>query len=491
MEQSGTPIADYGHMSPEPRLRLQLLTVAVLLLAGTWPAPPGAVTVPVRAEQEAGRSRPTTTATLGAIETALSTTVRPAPNRKELDSFLPSGRGTFRFPPPYNTTGYRLTQPSDCGGKDCVNSVGYSYWRNMNNSAGAPTVLAILTLNRDRGGSGPTLFEINKETGAVTNRGALFTSGDARSGATGEGWYFSATLPTTIYIPEPTRLTRYDVKTHASATVFDVGDTDVFGSNRGIWQVQSSNDDTVHSFSVTDRRDDSRLGCGVYNEGTRQFAFFPRVRSADDFDECQIDKSGRWLLIKEQVDGRAGEDNRIIDLATGAETLLIDEDGAGGHSDMGFGMMVAADNWYPPASAWRLWTFGTRPLGPKTVVYRDVNWDSGSVQHVSWENARPGDAENQIVCGSRVTRDHGPRSGEVICFQLDGSLRTVAIAPVMTDLDAAGGGGDEYTKLPKGNLDPTGEYFIWTSNMDGSRLDAFVVKVPVESIIRRRAAPRE
>jgi hypothetical protein len=33
------------------------------------------------------------------------------------------------------------------------------------------------------------------------------------------------------------------------------------------------------------------------------------------------------------------------------------------------------------------------------------------------------------------------------------------VAPVMTDLNA-GGGGDDYAKAPKGNLDITGRYFI-------------------------------
>src|SRR5213592_4452921 len=47
----------------------------------------------------------------------------------------------------------------------------------------------------------------------------------------------------------------------------------------------------------------------------------------------------------------------------------------------------------------------------------------------------------------------------------------------MTDLDAPGGGGD-YEKAPKGNLDATGQYFIWTTNLGGNRLDAFIVKIP-------------
>src|SRR5581483_501057 len=34
-----------------------------------------------------------------------------------------------------------------------------------------------------------------------------------------------------------------------------------------------------------------------------------------------------------------------------------------------------------------------------------------------------------------------------------------------------------------GNLDVTGKYFIWTSNMYGNRLDAFIVKVPSQLLV--------
>jgi hypothetical protein len=53
---------------------------------------------------------------------------------------------------------------------------------------------------------------------------------------------------------------------------------------------------------------------------------------------------------------------------------------------------------------------------------------------------------------------------------------------VMTDLYASGGGTDDYAKRPKGNLDVTGRYFIWTTNLAGNRLDAFIVKIPTSTI---------
>jgi hypothetical protein len=78
---------------------------------------------------------------------------------------------------------------------------------------------------------------------------------------------------------------------------------------------------------------------------------------------------------------------------------------------------------------------------------------------------------------------------EIVCFPLDsarnadGSLSVLVVAQVLTDLDAPGGGdvdGDDYEQTPKGNLDVTGRYFLWTTNLGGGRLDAVLVKIPAE-----------
>ena len=79
------------------------------------------------------------------------------------------------------------------------------------------------------------------------------------------------------------------------------------------------------------------------------------------------------------------------------------------------------------------------------------------MNHVSRANAVPGWPASQYACGSNVSRTNGPRANEIVCFRLDGSLKAVVVAPAMTDLDAPGGGND-YAKYPKGNLDGTGQY---------------------------------
>jgi hypothetical protein len=254
--------------------------------------------------------------------------------------------------------------------------------------------------------------------------------------------------------------------------VFDV--TALLGSGYYLWQLHSSANDRVHSATVRDNASYAMLGCIVYMEETGQHKYYP---SQGDFDECQVDKSGNWLLIKENLDGQDGEDNRIINLQTGHERILLDRDGAAGHSDMGFGYMVAADNWANDANTQKLWDF-TADVLEGTTVYHNANWDVAAPAHVSHSNANAGTPPGQqFACGSSVNRTNRAHANEVICFQLDGSDEALVVAPVMTNLDAAGG-GDDYAKAPKGNLDVTGQYFIWTSNVSGSRLDAFLVKVP-------------
>jgi hypothetical protein len=416
-------------------------------------------------------------ATGGFVEPATSTSVRAPMTASQIQSLLPA-RGAFVFPAPYLTQGVRLTNATDCGGSDCVNYVGYSYWRNTNAHVGSGTMYIFVTLDRARGGGGPTLFSLDKASGAVTKAGPLFGASSALSWATGEGWYFSGTRPTALYVNDGPALKRYDVLSKVSETVFDVStQPGLFGANRMIWQLHSASDDRVHSATLKDGSTYADLGCLAYREDMKQFSYYPIRSTSSSYDECQIDKSGRWLLIKENVDGLSGEDNRIIDLSSGTESTLLDQNGAAGHSDSGDGYMVAADNWDSHPNAIKLWKFGQNPLQGR-LVYHNMDWNVQAPNHVSHANGKPGVApEQQYVCGSGANRTNSNRANEIICFPLDGSLRVLVVAPVMTDLNATGG-GDDYSKAPKGNIDVTGQYFIWTSNMGGNRLDAFLVRVP-------------
>ena len=432
----------------------------------------------------------------GLLEKAGSPQLRPRFTRAEIDAFLPPGgaKGKFTFPSPYNTVGIRLTNASDCdGGQDCVWYVGYSYWRNMNNHVASADMLILLGMDRNRGGGGPTLIRYNKVTDEVQNTGPLFDPSSPYSYSTGEGWYFSGSRPTALYtfLIGSTQLRRYDVITRQ----FDLMPAmDLAQCRRPavcpaaaafIFQPHSSDDDRVHSATVQDAAY-QRLGCVVYREATRKFAFYPPPEGYG-LDECQIDKSGRWLMLLETTTG-GSVSNRIIDLRNGSATRIDDAQGALGHLDMGFGYAVGADNWNPLPNATILLKFPvtstTRPIGP--AVHFNKRWDIVAANHVAHGNASAAlPPESQYACGSNASRTTD-MADEIVCFPLnsnrntDGSLDVLVVGQVLTDLDAPGGdlSGDDYAQLPKGNLDVSGNYFIWTTNLGGDRLDAFLVKVP-------------
>jgi hypothetical protein len=356
-----------------------------------------------------------------------------------------------------------------------VAPVGYSYWRNSNAHEGSNDMWIFLSLSQQKGGPGPTLFRLDKATDTITKVGPLFPDTSRFSGRSGDGWYFSASRTNQLYINDGPKLLRYDVTTHDFETVFDV--TEQFGGNREVWQMHSSNNDLVHSATLRAKGTGSFLGCLVFSEATGQFSYFPKRGT---FDECHIDKSGNYLMILDNIDGRNGSENIIVDLQTGVQTVINDENGGVGHADMGYNYVVGADGYNALPNAFITWSFAPSLLkGP--AVFHSSSSKIPRVNHVSHQNAKSGlPMHQQFACGSSA--DKGAAQNEILCFLLDGTQRELVVAPVMTDLNASGG-GTEYYKLPKGNLDVSGQYFIWTTNIGGNRIDAFLVKVPAQLLL--------
>src|SRR6185295_4995965 len=239
--------------------------------------------------------------------------------RGPFDAFLPA-RGGFSFPSPYGTHGIRLTNASDCGGADCVIALSPDSGRHINNHRGRDSMLVFLGLR----GLGPTLFRYDKVTDRVVNLGPLFEPSSPFSSASGDGWYFSGRQPALLYVigAHSPRLERYDVRARSLETVFDASAQ--FGSGTYIGNARSSDDDNVHSATLRDRSSHAILGCLAYREDTRRFFYYP---ATEDFAECRVDRSGRWLRVEEELDGRPGRDELLVDLETGAETTTGDAAG--------------------------------------------------------------------------------------------------------------------------------------------------------------------
>ena len=389
---------------------------------------------------------PTPASGLGLVEHAALTAVRSRLSRAEIATFVPESPGAFRFPRPYGTRGIRLTSAND----GVILPVGYSYWSQINNHAGRGELLVFL----GTGAGQPILLQVDKSSGVVTNRGPI---GDLRG--TGEGWYFSATRPTTLYTYGDASLVRYDVDTNQREVVFALDPGLI------LWQMCSSDDDQVHAGTYRQLPGYTDLGCCVYRNG--KLSLYPK---RDGYDECQLDKSGRWLIIKE---GAGGGDNRVIDLETGEERTIHNADGAVGHSDTGAGFVAGEDDQHEPGAlvTWDL----AQPFTPENrhLHYHLTQWvDSKGVGiglgHVAVRGNR--------ALVSHAHREDIPRINELGVVTLDGSRQIRLIAPNLMDVD--GGGGDDYAKQVKANWDPTGQYACWTANAGTDRLDAFLVEVP-------------
>lgn len=433
----------------------------------------------------------------GLLEKSGSPARRPRFTRAEIEGFLPPGgaTGRFAFPAPYHTEGIRLTNAEMCGGSDCLWPVGYSYWRNINNHAGSTSMLIVVGTDANRGGQGPLLLRYNKVNDEVTNLGPLFPPDSPFHQSTGEGWYFSGTQPHALYtsLPGWTELRRYDVieRRFESTPALDLvrcRENVCPAEAISITQPHSSDDDRTHSATVQNTAWE-RIGCVVARD--RRYSYYAPAPGYT-FDECHVDKSGRWLVFVESA-ASGSRLNRIVDLRNGRITVLRDVDGALGHLDLGHGYAVGADTFNPMPNATILLKFPltstSRPVGP--VVHYNKGWDIVAANHVAHGNAVAGAAEDQYACGSNASRV-ADMADEIVCFSLDsgrntdGSLDVLVVGQVMTDLDALGGGdgsGSDYGKLPKGNLDVTGRYFLWTTNFGGNRLDAVLVKVPAERLV--------
>lgn len=413
---------------------------------------------------------------------AAETVARARLTQTEIDAFMPSTAGPLMFPSPYNTEGWRLTDAT----MGVVTPHDYAYWRVTNNHVNSNEMKIMVRLEEANGG--PSIITLNKLTSEISAPEPIFDVGQQFRNPTAFGnAYFSGTDPNKIFWAYEGGFNYVDVSTLPlqNSDVVEVFSADTISPGYKLFQSSSANDDSVHEMTYLDGSYNA-LGAVVINGDGSQYQTFPAI---GDYDEAQVDKSGDWLVIKENVDAAEGEDNRVFDLSGGlaaapaTEKVINDLQGAGGHSDLGYGHMVAADNYTAvDANTFRLWDLSDDPI-PNTgvVVYNNEDWNVQAPNHVSWAHAVPASTTpiaDQYVVGSGANSTTSIHANEIIAIPLDESYGCLVIAPCLTDPDS-GAGSFAYNRYPKGCTDITGEYFIWSGNQDGSsRIDLFLVRIP-------------
>ena len=216
-----------------------------------------------------------------------------------------------------------------------------------------------------------------------------------------------------------------------------------FGADKYLWQAHSSADDRVHSATLRQSSTYEMLGCVVYNEDTRQpLRGSPRRATSTS---ARSTSSGRWLVIKENVDGLNGEDNRIIDLQTGTEQVLTRSQRRRGPLRHGLRLPDRRGQLQPrcPAPSARgtchsTCTAASRPRRPVRASSSTSSRRGRAASGTSpTATRRAGQSiDQQMACASNASREALPRVNEIVCFRLDGSLNTLVVAPNLTDLNA-------------------------------------------------------
>lgn len=273
-------------------------------------------------------------------------------------------------------------------------------------------------------GSGPQLFRVELESGAVQRLGPIGSYG----GET-EGWYW---MPDgTIVLPLGGQLLRYNPFTGGGEVLLDVN-----ASHPGcdLWQPHSSDDGRTHSATVRRIVPSGRYPyIATVVLGPRGIRFEPAI---GQIDESQVTRAGTHVVIKQN-----GEDNTIIDLVTGGIWELADADGAIGHSDCGPDFIVGESNLPGPGRCVKL-DLRTRQ--------RLTLFETDNMGYVS-------------VRGGRCLHSDDTHLSAV---SLTGAGQVALLAH-------GASGTNNYDNRPKANLDPTGRVACYMSNPHGRR-DVFL-----------------
>ncbi|MFB3892495.1 MAG: hypothetical protein ACE15C_10790 [Phycisphaerae bacterium] len=363
--------------------------------------------------------------------------------------------GTF-IDPDFGTTIMRVTDASD----SADNHIAYSYWPTFNKDD------TYFHINR---GGAAYLYHFDPTHMKILGKEPLFSKKTPYG--TYPGWEdstWSATDPNVLLAHEGPRLWGWNVVTKTYSLIKDFGAE--LPAGIGIAQMSRSLDDNV--FGFTQKRYSAPwdvVGYGAWKRDTNELKL---NTTTTQLDEVQVDKSGRYLVIKTGLQGAGAIEVKIADLQTGGIQNLTDNgpDYAPGHSDNGYGMVVGADNWRDVVTG--------RQLATPHTQYTVLNYNSDWSQEYHISMLADGDqwAVLSLTLSSTTLHSSGVFKNEIIMVATDGSQRVIRLAHHRTDyVDTR-----NYWDLPMANISRDGRFIAYTSNWDNSgRRDVFILRVPI------------
>ena len=255
---------------------------------------------------------------------------------------LPKAGETF-VDPTFGTTILRVTDERD--GKTCHNA--YSYWPTFNTDN--------TRFHINRGGT-PTLYRFDPKEFKVLGREKLFAvKTPAGTVPRWEDSIWSATDPDVIFAHEGLRLWSHNVAEKEYTLLKDFNESFAHAPNFAISQISRSLDDEVFALSlkVPGGKD---AGCAAWRRRDDKVLFHRGL--VGSLDEVQIDKSGKWLLIKERK-GRI--ESWVADVQTGHVEGLTDAAPDFGPGTTGTAYSSASSRRPTGSLPWSIWaTTGAR-----------------------------------------------------------------------------------------------------------------------------------
>jgi hypothetical protein len=357
---------------------------------------------------------------------------------------LPRAGGTF-VDPTFGTTMMRVTDESD--GTACNNF--YSYWQTFNLDSTRFFIAC---------DTSPKLYRLDPNGFKISRKEPLFDRPPEGGGyLSAEDAIWSGTSANELYGYTGLKLYAYNVASRSYTLIKDFSAELASGY---LGQMSKSLDDNVFAFTKKDSNY-KPLGFLVWRRDQNKI-----LRNANllNFDEVQVDKSGRFITVKAKFDRTV--DVQVIDLQTGKVDNLTDPapDFSPGHSDNGRQIVVGYDNWNNQYTIRKLAT----PHQFQTVVGFGNDWSQAN--HVSML------ADDEAWCViSNYTAGNapvGPFRNEIFQAATDGSQRVRRLAhhhSVYRD----------YWDTPRADISRDGRFIAFTSNWGSTtRRDVFIIKVP-------------
>jgi len=366
---------------------------------------------------------------------------------------LPRAGGTF-IDPTFGTEIMRVTDESTAEDGGTF----YSYWPtfNCNNTR---------LLAKTRRDGYASVYEFDPIRFRLGARSQIPRAPAGYLGVEGAIW--SGDNPDVLYGLIGLAIYAYHPSSQSFTRVADFSNR--FPSGDFLWQLSMSRHDEVFAFSR--RRPNSKggsdyVGYSVYRRSDNSLVLDQSIVN-NDLDEVQIDKSGRWLVVKGESKTTKGFSVRDLQ-DNGSRTQLGagPPDYAPGHSDNGTSFISGYNNY--------LNTLDRRDFSNLRRIIKVLNLgqDWSEALHIS----QLADDESWLLVSFYVVAPDKTPPGlfhnEIILVKTDGSEAVIRLLHHHSVYK-------EYWDTPRANISRDGRFVAFTSNWGGrTHRDLFVARLP-------------